>query len=917
MKQDQQQITHQRLMSFYELTRRMHDRSDLHALLEFVLDTALRLTHARRGFLLLNDDHKRNLHQVTVVRGEDMQTSQNHQIIEDVLSPVIKDVFAQHMPHMRASQPPTEQSLPLNDKRSAVAVPLKEEEKLVGVLYLDHTEPDMFGQDDRDFLHAFGSQAILVANQLRRHQRQVEDLMRLNELSRSVVEVLDVDEVLARIIQEATRMLQVETGAVLLLNEAEDELHFAISISNGQRGNIPTHLNVNQGIAGRVVSTGIPACVRDVHQDKDWFGEVENGFTTRSLLCVPLRKNERIIGALQVLNKKGSQGFNEEDTALLSAFAASATIAIENARLYQEARQAHQLRALNTMALALNSTLDIPTILSTGLHHALDMVQTATGGISLHVPALHPLTDTMIVFQGSMPAPPETLLEQCLSFVLHHSTDEAILLEASDANTNDATATITLPQGSASLALVPLQPGGTTSGVLVVLHQTPPSQRAETLNILNSIARIIDLAVQNATHSMQAHNRARHLAYLHDIGSALTSSLDLTHILQIIIDGVNALLETERTSVFLIDTQTSELVLRYSNEGPADIRLAPPWQGIAGWVATHDHPAIVNDPLRDTRHLRKFALDIGYEAHSLLCVPLKVEGHIIGVVEALNKIDGQPFNQHHQNLLTELTRWAAIAIHNARLYDERVQAYEHLAAEQKRRVAAETRGAMAAVVLDIAHTMNNIIGAIRAWTLTLEQQANREQPAPLARPLLAHIRQNAEEAIDLIRTMRGPLEHALLTPTDVHTCLEHAIQSCWWPHHIQLSLKYTPGLPAVQANNDRLEAVFQNILANAIQAITHEDGKVHIATNCTTDGQVQVQIQDNGPGIAPEVQEQLFMPGVSKKDGSLGIGLWLVETFIQQFGGTITWHNNADTGTTFTITLPPMTPVVKPDSENQ
>jgi signal transduction histidine kinase len=400
-----------------------------------------------------------------------------------------------------------------------------------------------------------------------------------------------------------------------------------------------------------------------------------------------------------------------------------------------------------------------------------------------------------------------------------------------------------------------------------------------------------------------AQEQSAHLAYLNEIGSALTSSLDLTRVLQIIIEGVNALLGTERTSVFLIDEDTGELVLRYSNEGNAEIRLPAPWQGIAGWVATHDMPTLVNDAPNDPRHLRQFALDTGYEAHSILCVPLRVEGRVIGVVQVLNKTNDEPFTAHHQQLLMDLTQWAAIALQNARLFDERVRAYQHLEDEQERRIAAETRGAMATVVLDMAHTMNNIIGAIRAWALTLEQTPNA--PPDLSRQLVGAIRQNAEEAIDMIRTMRGPLEQPAIEPTSVPICLEQALRSCWCPDAIRITITHSPDVPLVSANAHRLETVFHNLLANAIQALADEPGTIEIHTSRTEDGWAAISIRDTGPGIAPELQERLFTPGVSSKHGRLGIGLWLVDTFIRQFGGHIHWTSTAGESTTFRISLPP------------
>jgi signal transduction histidine kinase len=413
---------------------------------------------------------------------------------------------------------------------------------------------------------------------------------------------------------------------------------------------------------------------------------------------------------------------------------------------------------------------------------------------------------------------------------------------------------------------------------------------------------------QYTEQTHQAEEQSRHLSYLNKIGSALTRSLDLNRVLQVVITGVNELLGTERTSVFLIDEATNELVLRYSNDGDADIRLPAPWQGIAGWVATHDRPTRVNDARNDPRHLRQFALDTGYEAHSILCVPLKVEGRVIGVVQVLNKTDDQPFTLHHQELLIDLTRWAAIALHNARLFDERVRAYQHLQAEQERRIAAETRGAMATVVLDMAHTMNNIIGAIRVWALTLEREPLAGAQAAVYKQMVGHIRQNAEEAIDLIRTMRGPLEHATIVPTDVHSSLDRAIQSCWLPDAIQIDVVYGHDVPLVQANPTRLEAVFQNVVSNAIQALGDTSGALHIRTCRTQQGKAEITISDTGPGIAPEVQAQLFTPGVSDQEGRLGIGLWLVETFVHQFGGKIAWNSTMGQGTTFVITLLPMAP---------
>jgi GAF domain-containing protein len=913
-----QNTTMKRLQSLYELSERMNSVYELPELLDFVVDRTLSLTGGQQGLLLLSDDQEElTLDHVAVVRG---QAHHDREPLKLVSTSVINDTLARGEPRLvvdlqvderytRLTSSATQQ---LKRVRSVLAVPLKIEAQLVGLIYIDHPKRAYFGQADLDFLRAFANQAAVAIHRAREHQRQIDELTLLNMLSRSVVQVLDLDEVLTRIIQETNRMLGVETGSVLLWDEASAELFFATAISNGQRINISTRLKLGQGIAGWVASTGQAVRINNVAQDPRWYGEVEVGFTfeTRSVICVPLQIQGRVVGVIEVFNKKGSDGFNTRDMARLSAFANSATIAIENARLYEQARQVDHLRALNELSLALSSSLEIKTIINTGLAQARSLLRAEASAICFRDgPAeLPPLQ----VSRGGL-SPLANQASQQLAELSHLTTllldrngDDPLLID-----TRHPPAELALPALAATglngIALVPIKVSDVISGALLVLQQTAPPYNRDDIGLLVSIARIMGLAVQNAIHYHQLRAQTLRLTYLSEIGTALTGSLDLKHILQVIIEGVNSLLETERTSVFLIDPDSHELVLSHTNEGDANIRLPAPWQGIAGWVATHDQPALVNDTMSDPRHLHQITQTTGYQAHSILCVPLKVEDQVIGVVEVLNKTSNQQFTLAHQSLLTELTRWAAIAIHNARLFNERIQAYQRLASEQERRIAAETRGAMASVILDMAHTMNNIVGAIRVWAKSLEQAVDLNPTDPLVKyeTEMNQIRENAEEAIRLISNMTDPLKQATIAPTDIHECLNQAIQSCWWPETIQLHKNYGLAVPLVQANAKRLQAAFHNLFSNAVQALAKSGGRIEVQTRRTDKGWSEVRISDNGPGIPPEIQKNIFNPQVSSHSEGLGIGLWLTETFINQFGGTIDFITSPETGTTFIITLQP------------
>jgi GAF domain-containing protein len=916
-------MTLERLKSLYELIGRMNSVYELQELLDFVVDRALSLSSGRRGLLLLNDQQGLTPQTVTVIRGQEMADKELEQVLEFVSTTVIKDVLNKGEPRLVKDLPADERYEGLTSTktakfkkiRSVLAVPLKAQDQLVGLIYIDHPRRGIFGQSDLDFISAFANQAALAINRAKEHQRQVEKLTLLNELSRSVVQALDLNEVLTRIVAEVTRMLNVEASSVLLLDETTSKLIFSTSVSNGKPLNISTHLDRNQGVAGWVMSHAEPACINDVTKDPRWFGEVDTSFVTRSLLCVPLQVENRVVGVLEALNKENPKDFDAGDIALLSAFAASATIAIENAQLYQEARQARQLRALNEVAMLLSSTLDLNKIIDKGLEQTLAVLKAEGGLIHLLNPqAQTDLTTVQLGRELSHHEPLEVdkqlralggLTAWILSRAVYERFGDDVFLI--DAQHPPSELDLPLTGDIQALAIAPIRLGGIITGLVAIISTSRHTYSLEEINLLNGIARIIGLAAQNAIHYIQVQAQTSQLTYLNEIGSALTRTLELDHVLKVIIEGVNTLLQTELTSVFLIDPDTNELVLRYSTRADAEIRLPAPWQGIAGWVATHDQPALVNDTQSDPRHLRQIAIETGYTANSILCVPLKVEGKIIGVVEVLNKTDGQQFNHHHQSLLIELTKWASIALHNARLYSEKVEAYQRLNAEQQRRIAAETRGAMAAIILDLAHTMNNIVGAIRVWASTLEQSISSTPGQPLVHfeKTIRQIRQNTEEAIKLMSTMTGPLEQVALSPANLHESLDAAVRSCWWPDNIHLVKRYGQDIPPVRANINRLETVFHNLLSNAIQAMAQAGGEIQLMTGRTHDHWIEIKIIDNGPGIPAELQPHIFDPGVSGKYGGLGIGLWLVETFIHQFGGQIECISSVGLGTTFRVLLQP------------
>ncbi|MGE0445966.1 MAG: GAF domain-containing protein [Vicinamibacterales bacterium] len=188
-----------------------------------------------------------------------------------------------------------------------------------------------------------------------------ELLSTLFDLGRDVTSVLDLEELLERIPQLIARIASFSAFSVYLLDEKRQELTVAYSVGYPDQVTPTLHLKVGQGVVGAAVEEGRPILVNDIRQEPRYRGPLRNML---SQLAVPMRRKGRVIGALNLLNKKPG-AFTSQDEALLRQFAAHVAVAIENARLFRSER--HYIDTLETLAeigREMSSILDLDVLLT-------------------------------------------------------------------------------------------------------------------------------------------------------------------------------------------------------------------------------------------------------------------------------------------------------------------------------------------------------------------------------------------------------------------------------------------------------------------------------------------------------------------------------------------------------------------------
>ncbi|MEO0226249.1 MAG: diguanylate cyclase [candidate division WOR-3 bacterium] len=198
-----------------------------------------------------------------------------------------------------------------------------------------------------------------------------------------------------------------------------------------------------------------------------------------------------------------------------------------------------------------------------------------------------------------------------------------------------------------------------------------PFKREILIDKVKKALRERELYLENLKTVAQLRQRVNELKVLNEIAKALNSSLDPKEIFNIIIKKTADLVKAEAWSVLLVDENTGELVFEAAAGEAADrlkgmrIKIG---QGVAGWVAQRGIPLIVPDVSKDPRFFPGIDRQTKFKTKSILCVPLKSREKVIGIVEVINKIGAENFDQDDLNIFETMIEHATIALQNASLY---------------------------------------------------------------------------------------------------------------------------------------------------------------------------------------------------------------------------------------------------------
>ena len=397
------------------------------------------------------------------------------------------------------------------------------------------------------------------------------------------------------------------------------------------------------------------------------------------------------------------------------------------------------------------------------------------------------------------------------------------------------------------------------------------------------------------------------LDHLYRIEKFLESMTDLDSLLAAVMAECAATLDVESVSLALYDAETDELQFHVARGGSDErefeqqlksIRLKRD-TGIIGWCATTKQPVMINDPYSDERFDAGTDRRTGFVTRSILAVPMVFRDRLVGVLEAVNKHDKGGFSEQDAKLLSILAAQAALVIENARLYAENME---------KTRLSAMGQG-----IAGAAHCIKNILQGIGSGQFIVESGMKSENLQKVGRGWDVLKRNTGilrELVMDMLTWSRDRKPEK--APTDVNALCED-IAALMREKAAEKGAVITVGrasaLASVNIDPKGVYRCLLNLVSNAVDALEENsggDGRVTLAVSPLegTD-RFQIAVTDNGCGMTPEQQQQVFDCFFSTK-GSKGTGLGLAVTqkIIAEHGGRIAVTSTQGTGTTFTVTLP-------------
>jgi len=185
----------------------------------------------------------------------------------------------------------------------------------------------------RDENEALKARNQIISARLTRHQQAFRALNQMDDTMRDLSAVFDLEKLINKLLSLALHVCDSENGSLILIDDGTSELVFADVIGEAREQLLNHRIDMNIGIVGHVVTTRKSVLIADVRKSAYWSSQVDQviGFKTHALMCAPLHNDDKIYGAIEVINNNSNEDFDDNDLSILRVTARYVSQALQKA----------------------------------------------------------------------------------------------------------------------------------------------------------------------------------------------------------------------------------------------------------------------------------------------------------------------------------------------------------------------------------------------------------------------------------------------------------------------------------------------------------------------------------------------------------------------------------------------------------
>jgi PAS domain S-box-containing protein len=612
---------------------------------------------------------------------------------------------------------------------SWLGVPILSSDRMLGLIALADARPHAFNQNHMRLLQTLSSNlgaAIENARLFEAEQERIGELQVINSVQEALASKMNLQAIYELIGEKIREVFRVDVVDIVSYDADVNLISMPYSYEKGDRTvitprqpygcrlhviNSREHLLINQNFA-------------------EWVSQHDNpvltGACPKSALFVPLLAdgNVRSIVSIQDLEKENA--FKESDVHLLQTLANSMSIALENARLFDETEQRNrELTIINNVQQGLASKLDPQAIIDLfgdELSRIYSPEEREAHQYSVYIALYDPQNETVrfpYLIDGAgerFSEPPTPLGPGLTSFIIR--SGQPLLLKNLEEQVAHGVIRFTQakePISSQSWLGVPVRSASQVIGVISIQDQRPNLFNQSDLRVLNTLAASLGAALENARLFNETQQRSAELAIINSVQMGLASKLDMQAIYELVGEKIRETFNAQVVSITTLDRVTQLMQGQYYFEdGKIMPNITLPLFGFRKYVIENQQPLMIRDDMASWMAQYDNPVRSGAQPKSAVFIPMLVGDEATGVISLQNNDRENAFSESDVHLLITLANSMSIALENARLFEE-TQRQEKLALETQRRLAD---------IIDFLPDATVVIdneGKVIAWNHAIEE----------------------------------------------------------------------------------------------------------------------------------------------------------------------------------------------------